>query len=338
MLFDGQAMTHAAAVLGAGNMGTALAQVVASNGHPVRLWSIEHDVLEDIRDRQTNVKYLDGVALHNNIEAYWDLDKSISDARLIIVSVPSQVVRRLAKDIAPLVKPGQVVLNVAKGLEAETHRRMSQVLCEELDDACDQYVGSMGGPAVAIDMARGQPVALIIAVTDPTSQSVCQAMLQSGHVKVDTTHDVPGLELCATLKNIYSISMGMCDGIGYGTNTKALLASLSLREMSIIVPALGGHRDTVYGLAGVGDLITTGFSPHGRNRTLGEHLGAGADWRAFIRDHTVEGVVAARAIGELTAGKQLYTPLFHLIHSILFEERDAPTALEQFLAEFSYSP
>ena len=329
-------MTDAAAVLGAGNMGTALAQVIAGNGHAVRLWSIEHDVLEDIRDNRLNTKYLEGVPLHDNIEAHWDLGKAIGGARLVIISVPSQIVRRIAKDIAPFVKPRQVVLNVAKGLEADTHRRMSQVITDELDDACDPYVGSMGGPAVAIDMARGQPVALIIAVTNRESQSVCQFMLQSPRVKVDTTHDVPGLELCATLKNVYSISLGMSDGMGYGTNTKALLASISLREMSAIVPALGGEQSTVYGLAGVGDLITTGFSPHGRNRTLGEHLGDGSDWRTFIRDHTVEGVVAARAIGELVVGKQLYLPLFSMIHAVLFSEAPAPESLNRFLQDFTY--
>jgi len=329
-------MSSAAAVLGAGNMGTALAQVIAGNGHPVRLWSIEHDVLEDIRDNRRNTRYLGDIPLHDNIEPHWDLDKAIAGVRLIIISVPSQIVRRLAKDIAPLIRPGQVVLNVAKGLEADTHLRMSQVICEELDDACDQYVGSMGGPAIAIEMARGLPMAVIIAVTDPTAQSVSQSMLQNRALKVETTPDVPGLELCATLKNVYAISLGMADGMGYGTNTKAFLASLSLSEMCAIVDTLGGDRGTVYGLAGIGDLITTGFSSHGRNRTFGEYLGVGRDWQAFIRDHTVEGVVATRTMGELMADKDLRLPLFNMIHAVLFDERSAPQALNQFLRDFTY--
>ena len=329
-------MTDEAAVLGAGNMGTALAQVIAGNGHHVRLWSIEPDVLKDIRDNRLNTKYLDGMALHDNIQPFWDLEKAIAGARLIIISVPSQIVRRLAKDIAPHVKAGQVVLNVAKGLEAETHRRMSQVVTEELNDACDPYVGSMGGPAIAVEMARGLPVAVIIAVTDPSSQTVCQAMIQNNHMKVDTTHDVVGLELCATLKNVYCISLGMSDGVGYGVNSKAFLATVALDEMTRIVGALGGQLTTVYGLAGVGDVITTGFSEHGRNRMLGEHLGAGRDWRAYIQNTTVEGVVAARAIGELVAGKELSLPLFDLVHGVLFNEDPAPEALSRFLREFTY--
>jgi glycerol-3-phosphate dehydrogenase (NAD(P)+) len=329
-------MTEEAAVLGAGNMGTALAQVVASNGHHVRLWSIEHDVLEDVRDRRLNIKYLEGVTLHENIEAVWDLEKAVAGARLLIVSVPSQIVRGLTRDIAHLVTPSQVLLNVAKGLEAGTHRRMTEVICEELDDAHAHYVGSMGGPAIAIEMARGLPMAIIVAVTDPESQSVCQTMLQNRHLKVETTHDVSGLELCATLKNVYAVSLGMSDGLGLGTNTKAFLASLALDEMSAIAGALGGQPATVYGLAGVGDLITTGFSPHGRNRTLGEHLGEGSDWQGYLQSHTVEGVVACHAIKELVAGKPLSLPLLDMIHEVLFQHRPAPEALHHFLEDFSY--
>jgi glycerol-3-phosphate dehydrogenase (NAD(P)+) len=329
-------MPHEAAVLGAGNMGTALAQVIASNGHPVRLWSIEEDVLEEIRDARTNSKYLEGVSLHDNIAPEWHIERAVDGVDLIVISVPSQIVRRLTKEVAQIIKPRQVVLNVAKGLEAETHRRMSQVITDELSDDCDPYVGSMGGPAIAIEMARALPMAVIIAVTDPTAQSVSQAMLQNSHLKVETTHDVPGLELCATLKNVYAIALGMAEGMGYGTNTKAFLASRSLAEMSLIVDALGGDRHTVFGLAGVGDLITTGFSPYGRNRTLGEKLGSGADWQSFVRDNTVEGIVAARAIGELVADKQLYLPLFHAIHSILFAGLPAPETLRGFMEDFSY--
>ncbi len=329
-------MTEEAAVLGAGNMGTALAQVIAGNGHPVRLWSIEHDVLEDVRDRHLNVKYLEGVTLDRNIEPCWELEKAIAGASMVVVSVPSQIVRTLSRDIAGFVKPGQLVLNVAKGLEAGTHRRMSEIVTEELDPACARYVGSMGGPAIAIEMARGQPLAVIIGVADDSSRAACQRMLQNNHLKVETTRDVDGLELSATLKNVYSISLGMCDGTGRGTNTKAFLATVALGEMADIVEALGGERQTVYGLAGVGDLLTTGFSTHSRNRTLGDLLGANGDWQAFIRDHTVEGVIACRAIKELVAGKPLHLPLLAMIHGVLFDDVPAPRALRTFLTDFAY--
>ena len=154
-------MSESVAILGAGNMGTALAQVIATNGHKVRLWSIEHDVLEEVRDKHLNTRYLDDVRLNDRVEAVWEMRAAVEGARLIIVSVPSQVVHAVASDLAGVIKPGQLVLNVAKGLESGSHRRMSEVISAELPDGCGTFVGSMGGPAIANEMARGQPMAVI---------------------------------------------------------------------------------------------------------------------------------------------------------------------------------
>ena len=161
-------------------------------------------------------------------------------------------------------------------------------------------------------------------------------MIQNSHLKVETTPDVVGLELCATLKNVYAIALGICDGLGFGTNTKAFLATLALKEMAAIGGALGGRDDTVFGLAGLGDLLTTGFSPHSRNRTLGEKLGAATDWEHFLQTNTVEGVAACRAISELVEGRDLPVHLLHTLRQVLFEHRPGPEAMRHFLTEFSY--
>jgi len=324
------------AVLGAGNMGTALSQVIASNGHAVRLWSIETDVLEEIRDHRRNTKYLEGIDLHASISAVWELAGAVRDSDLIIVSVPSQVVGDLAAGIAPLLAPGQVILNVAKGLEGGTHRRMSECLVAAFGAGYVATTGSMGGPAIAIEMARSLPMAVIIGISDSAACDRAQAIIQNEDLKVETTSDVIGLEMCATLKNVYAIALGMCDGLGLGTNTKAFLASLALKEMSSITVALGGRPETVYGLAGLGDLLTTGLSEYSRNRTLGEKLGADADWKRFLETNTVEGVIACRAVGELTTGGRVSTPLFAMVHEVLFEEHHGPGAIARFLREFSY--
>lgn len=329
-------MNATIAVLGAGNMGTALAQVISGNGHHVRLWSIEHDVLEEIRDRHLNTKYLDDIRLHEGISAVWDLGDAIPDAEIVLVSVPSQVVPRLAKDLAPLVADGQIILNVAKGLEAGTHHRMSEAITAELGESHVPFTGSMGGPAIAIEMARGVPMAIIAAVPDGEARATLQQVLQNEALKVEVTDDVVGLELCATLKNVYAIALGICDGLTYGTNTKAFLANLALAEMAAITGALGGRNTTVYGLAGLGDLLTTGFSEHSRNRTLGEQIGSAVNWQHFLRTHTVEGVGACRAVKELIDGRNLSTPLLDLIHGVLFDERPAAKATRRFFREFSY--
>ena len=316
-------------------MGTALAQVIASNGHDVRLWSIEEDVLEDVRDHRRNTKYLEGIPLHPGISAVWELREAIAGADLIIVSVPSQVVAAVARDLAPHVRPGQMVLNVAKGLEGGTHRRMSEALAAAVP-ALDGLIGSMGGPAIAIEMARGVPMAIILSFPDAGACRKAQAIMQNAHLKVETTTDLPGLELCSTLKNVYAIALGMCDGLGYGTNTKAFVATLAIHEMSRICPALGGRGETVFGLAGLGDLLTTGFSEHSRNRTLGEKMGSAGNWDSFLRTHTVEGVAACRAVHELIAGKGLDVHLLDTLVEVLFEERPAPEGMRHFLSSFTY--
>lgn len=329
-------MSETVAVLGAGNMGTALAQVIAGNGHDVRLWSIEHDVLEEVRDRHLNTKYLDDIRLHDRITASWELAEAMDGAGIVIVSVPSQVVPSLARDIAGVAANGQTFLNVAKGLEAGTHRRMSEALVAELGQSHAPCIGSLGGPAIAIEMARGVPMAVIAAVPDEDARAGLQYALQNEALKVEVTEDVIGLEICATLKNVYAISLGICDGLAYGTNTKAFLANLALAEMAIIAGALGGSPGTVYGLAGLGDLLTTGFSEHSRNRTLGERIGSAANWQHFLRTHTVEGVGACRAVKELIADQGLSTPLLDMIGEILFDERPAAEATRSFFRSFSY--
>ncbi len=328
-------MSESVAVLGAGNMGTALVQVAATNGHHVRLWSIEHDVLEEVRDKHLNTRYLDDVRLNDRVKAAWEMGAAVESARLVIMSVPSQVVRAVAADLADVIKPGQLVLNVGKGLESGSHLRMSEVITAELPDGCGAFVGSMGGPAIAIEMARGQPMATIIGLPGADERAACQAILQNDHLKVQTTPDVTGLELCSTLKNVYAIALGIADGLQLGTNTKAFLATLGLDEMAEITTRLNGRRETVFGLAGLGDLLTTGFSPHSRNRTLGERLGKAADWQRFVRTNTVEGVAACRSVAEL-AGDTSGLPLLALLHEVLFGGAPAPASMRRFLETFSY--
>lgn len=326
------------AVLGAGNMGTALAQVIAANGHRVRLWSIETDVLEEIQQRRTNSKYLAGVSLHEGVQACWVLGQALQGARLAIVSVPSRVVRSLAREMAPHLQPGQMVLNVAKGLEEKAHLRMSEVLAQELASPAQPGIASMGGPAIAAEMARGLPTSVIVGAADGDVAAYVQRTLQNEHLKVETTGDIVGLELGATLKNAYAIALGMCDGLGYGMNTKAFVASQALAELAALSTALGGDANTAYGLAGLGDLLTTGYSPHSRNRTLGERLCTDPHWQEFLRSHTVEGVAACRVARELARREGLILPLLEVIHDALFGGRPAAEGMQQFLREFRFGP
>ena len=330
-------MPETVAVLGAGNMGTAVAHVIASNGHAVRAWSIETDVLEEMRDQRANTKYLAGVELHPAIEPVWELAEAVDGAGVIVLSVPSQIVARMARDLSQHLQPGQILLNVAKGLEAQTNLRLSEVVWREVGEASQVAIGSMGGPAIAIEMARGAPMAVIVGMTDANASHRLQHILQNEHLKVETTPDLCGLELCSTLKNVYAIALGMSDGMGLGTNTKAFVGTVAIEEMGRICAALGGRSETVHGLAGLGDLLTTGYSQHSRNRTLGEMLGGGGDWQRFISETTVEGVIACGAIEALRAGREMELPLLDTVESVLREVATAPEAMAEFFRRFTYS-
>lgn len=322
------------AVLGAGNMGTALAHQIAGNGHCVRAWSIEEDVLAEIRDHHRNSKYLEGVDLHPNVLASDEMGGSVAGADLIIVSVPSQVVPRLAADLTPHVRPGQPVLNVAKGLF--DGKRMTEVIAAALGDPMQDYTGGLGGPAIAGELARDIPTAIVAAFPDGQTCRTVQGIIQNDSLKVEITTDLVGLELCATMKNVYAMALGMCDGLGYGTNTKAFLMNIAVHEMAGICEELGGRRETVFGLAGAADLLTTGFNKASRNRTFGEMMASGADWKAFAESHTVEGINACDAVKRLTYSHGLNTHLLDTIHEVLFLERAPDESIRHFFAEFAY--
>ena len=314
-------------------MGTAVAQVAAGNGHRVRLWSIEIDVLEDIRDGRANSKYLPGIDLEPLVEPCWKLEEALADAQAVVFSVPSQVVRSVAREAAAHVPARAIVLNVAKGLEEGTDVRMSQVLAQELGRA--EGIVGMGGPAIAAELARHTPTAVVVAGEGPGPGAV-QGAFQNEYFKVETGPDMIGVELGATLKNAYAIALGMCDGLGLATNTKAFLATLAMGEMASIIEALGGQRETAYGLAGLGDLLTTGYSPHSRNRTLGEKLCTDPAWPEFLHKATVEGVAACRAGRDLAWRHNLVTPLLDTVHHVLFEAESPAEAMRGFLRGFAY--
>jgi glycerol-3-phosphate dehydrogenase (NAD(P)+) len=321
------------AVLGAGSMGTAVANAVAGNGHSVRVWSIEYDVLEDVRDNRANSKYLPGVSLHENISASWTFEEALADAELVVLSVPSHIVRTLVRDAAAHVRPDQPVLNVAKGLEEETDKRLSEVISEELGRG--DGIAAMGGPAIAAEMARGMPTAVVVASEDADLAAAVRDSFHNHFLKVDTTTDVVGVELGACLKNAYAIALGMCDGMGHGTNTKAFIATLAMNEMAALSTAMGGREATVFGLAGLGDLLTTGYSAHSRNRTLGEKLASGDDPQGFLRTNTVEGVAACQTI-RLAGRFNVSAPLLRTVHDIVIGGQDPSGTMAAFMRDFFY--
>jgi len=330
-------MREAAAVLGAGAYGTALAQTMARNGHCVRLWSVEERVLAEVRERRRNSAYMPGVRLHRLIEPVAGLAEAVAGASVVLITVPSRVVRSLARQVAPHLRPGTVTVNAAKGLEQGSNLRMSQVLAQELSPPLAEGIATMGGPAIARELARGHPTALVVAAQELALAERVRGFLQNSYVRVAVVTDRTGVEVGAALKNVYAIALGLCDGLRLGANVKAILGTAALREMADIAVALGGQEETIYGLAGLGDFLATAYSPVSRNRTLGEKLGRGQDWRGFLETHTVEGVAAARAFRELTAGLGLRLPLLDAVHALLFEGADPAETLRSLVASLTFA-
>ncbi len=322
------------AVLGAGSAGTALAQVAAGNGHSVRLWSVESAVLSEIQAQSTNARYLASVSLHEGLGICRELREAVSGAEIVIVSVPTHAVRAVVRESAPFLSDRAVVHNVAKGLEKGTDLRMSEVIGQELVDG--SRIVSMGGPAIATEFAREVPTAVISASAPLGPARVVQEAFQNDYFKVEVSEDLVGVELGATFKNVYAIAMGMCDGLGFGTNTKAFIATVAIDEMDSLITALGGERRTVYGLAGLGDLLTTGYSPHSRNRTLGEKLYTDSDWRQYQRTHTVEGVASAQAAARLADRAGVSVRLLEVVRLSLSKDEHSGDVLSRFLRTFAY--
>jgi len=327
------------AILGAGNLGTTLGVVLAGGVPGIRagksrdvvLWSIEADVVAEIRGARLNTKYLPGVTLPRALSATSDLAEAIAGTDVILITVPSKVVREVARALAgawngrPAAADDQavfsppVVVNASKGLEAGTHLRMTQVIASEIPESIRGRVLAASGPSIAHELSRGVPTAIVLACHDLALARSVRREIQTPVLRFQLSRDVPGVELGGVLKNAYALALGLCDGLGLGLNTKAAIVSRAVPELARLAVALGARRATLFGLAGLGDLIGTGLSDHSRNRRMGEELA-----RRRTRDEAlasitgvVEGVGSVTLARELAGRHRLRLPLLEGIAAIL---------------------
>ncbi|MBI4433510.1 NAD(P)H-dependent glycerol-3-phosphate dehydrogenase [Candidatus Uhrbacteria bacterium] len=318
-------------ILGAGNMGTALATVLAANGHRVTLWSIEKEVVADIVQHHRTEKYLPGIVLSPAITATTDLATALARTRGVLVAVPSSVIEDVAELVAPDLPERVPMLSVAKGIDVATFRSLPEVIAA----ACGRrrgMVAGLAGPAVATEFAQGSPTAVVVAGA-PGVTRFWVRMLRRPMFHVEESRDLLGVSWAACLKNVYAVVLGMADGMGFSMNTKALLTTHALREMATFLARVPARQGTVYGLAGLGDLVTTGFSPHGRNRRFGELICAGAqcDIPAVLKTMTVEGVAAVQVARAWARKRRLRLPLLELVGRVCHQGADPTGALRKYL-------
>ncbi len=305
-------------IIGSGSWGTALALLLSGHGIPVTIWAHNPAVAEEINSRHTNSHYLPEINLPTNVSATADLAVA-GKSDLIVVVVPSKVMRDTARSLAALNLPCDTVLvSCTKGIESGTGLLMSQILGEFLPQCS---LALLSGPNLAPEIARKIPAASVIASGHADLLEPLQLIFSSKGFRAYTTDDIIGVQLGGALKNIYAIAAGVCDGFGMGDNAKAALVTRSLAEMTRLGMALGGRRETFFGLSGAGDLMVTCFSKHSRNRQFGERLGRGekpADIITSLKT-VAEGVPTALSASECAKRLGIDAPITEEVCSVLHE-------------------
>ncbi|HET8878005.1 MAG TPA: NAD(P)H-dependent glycerol-3-phosphate dehydrogenase [Arthrobacter sp.] len=297
------------AVLGAGSWGTTFAKVLADAGtasgvdRTVRLWGRRPAVVDQINTEHRNEQYLKGVALPAGITASTDVADVLGGADLVVLAVPAQTLRPQLREWKDLIGPDALVVSLMKGLELHTDARMSEVICQELDIPADR-VAVVSGPNLAMEIAREEPTASVVACTDSAAAGWMARSCTAPYFRPYTTSDVVGVEIGGIVKNIIALAVGICEGKQMGDNTKASVITRGLAETSRLTLALGGEARTMAGLAGLGDLVATCSSALSRNHTAGRLLGTGLTLDEVTAEmtQTAEGIKSAQAVHEL-AGK-----------------------------------
>lgn len=320
----------AVAVLGAGNWGTTLAHMIGDNGFDVRLWSRDPEQVREIEETRQNPRGMPGLVLSPRVHATHELEHAVRGAEVVLLVVPAQAMRQVARSLGDVLLPEQLVLHAAKGLELGTLARMSQVLGEE---TCAKRLGVIAGPNIAPEIAAGEPAGTVASSRFPEVVRTAKRLLTSNRFLVFGGTDVVGVELASALKNVVAIAAGMAHAMQMGENAMSLLVTRGLAELTAIGTSLGARPATLSGLAGVGDLMVTCRSKHSRNHRIGEALARGESLEEAVArlGMVAEGVTTAVAARALAAERGLECPLLERVYSVLHEGLSPADALEQLL-------
>jgi glycerol-3-phosphate dehydrogenase (NAD(P)+) len=314
------------AVVGAGAWGTALADVLGRNGHDVRLWAREPDVVATVNERHENARFLAGSPLSANVRATSDVAEAVRGASLVVLAAPSAFLRRVAVQLQSAIEPGADIGVATKGIEEGTLALMGDVVAESLPG---HAIVALSGPSFAAEVAARQPTAIVAASDDLAAAERFQRALSSECFRVYTQHDVRGVELGGSLKNVMAVATGIGEGLGLGLNSRAALITRGLAEMTRLGVALGAEPATFAGLAGMGDLVLTCTGALSRNRAVGVAIGEGRTLAEALegKETVAEGVVTTRSARELAARHGVEMPIVSATYRMLFEGESPAVAL-----------
>lgn len=322
-------------VLGAGNMGTVIAQVLAENGHQVNLWNWEGDIdpLKQIEKYRENKKYLPGIKLSSNIKACFKIEEALDNADIVFFVVPSSVMEHTVSFAARNIKNKAILVNVSKGLDPITLSSMTSLIAKHVRPSLKGNIAAISGPAVANQIALHQYTAMNVTSKRRFIMDKVIEVMNNSYIKLIPCDDLIGVEVGGSFKNVYTIAIGMCDSLGYGLNTKAALLTRAIGEIADLIQAMGGKRKTAYELAGIGDLIGTSLCHDSRNRTFGEYLGKNMTKEQATKKvkQVVEGVGATECLVKLSKKYHVQTPFAEMIYQCLESKKNPGKIFKDFL-------
>ncbi len=335
-------MVQRSVVIGGGSFGTAIANILADNGHPTRLYLRDERAVAEIRDTGINSRYLPDFRLNAALEATSDLAGSVASADLVFVAVPSRAFRDVLRAMRPHLRKDAMLVSCTKGIWPDGFLLMSQLMQQETGTS---RVGVLSGPNLAKEIAARMLTGSVVASPDAELRERVQQALSCKYFRVYANQDMFGVELAGALKNIYAIATGMADAMGMGQNTKAMLITRSLAEMSRFAEQMGGNPMTFLGLAGVGDLVVTCSSPLSRNYQVGYRIGQGvsADDAARAIGQTAEGVNTLKLVKKKADELGIYMPLVTGLHDVIFDGHPLPSIIQRLMrgdqnSDFEFVP
>ncbi|MFQ9515470.1 MAG: NAD(P)H-dependent glycerol-3-phosphate dehydrogenase [Eubacterium sp.] len=309
-------------VLGGGGWAIALAKVLYENGNDVTIWSAVSREVEALSTERENKVGLPGIIIPDQIIITSDLEAAVKDSKLIVMAVASSFVRSTAKRLKGIIPKGQIIVDVAKGIEDDTFYTMTEIIEDELPET-DAVV--LSGPSHAEEVGRQIPTVVVVGAKTKETAMTVQSIFANHYFRTYASPDRKSIELGGSLKNVIALAAGIIDGLGYGDNTEAALITRGIKEMTQLGVAMGGHSRTFHGLSGIGDLIVTCGSKHSRNRRAGVLIGKGYTLEEAVKEvnMVVEGAVSAKAAFALAKKYNVDMPIVEMVNEVLFEDKPA---------------
>ena len=319
-------------VIGSGGWGIALTILLYKNGHDLTIWSFDKREAEELKTTRENKTKLPNILLPEDIKVTDNLKEAVDNKDVLILAVPSKAIRSVSKSLKDIIKGNQIIVNVAKGLEEDTLKTMTDIIEEELKGKKPQ-VAVLSGPSHAEEVGKGIPTTCVVSAHNKELTLYLQNIFMNPSFRVYTSPDMLGVEIGGALKNVIALAAGIADGLNYGDNTKAALITRGIKEITSLGVAMGGEQSTFYGLTGLGDLIVTCASMHSRNRRAGILLGQGKTLDEAIKEvnMVVEGVYSAKSALMAAKKYNVEIPIIEQVNAVLFENKNAAEAVNELM-------